>query len=255
MLVLHPKKEKEVVVMNQQTAGLYHGEKVEQYYEVVKGGSSEETGGIDEKIFQHLLGELPISLHGKRALDLGCGDGRWSKVLHERGADVIAVDKSPEMLARVSQRKKGHELERLTLLQADMQELPLPDTSIHLALASFCLMYFSNLEPIIGEIARVLVPGGSLFIATNLVEIHPPALVHQLEGKVVPIEACLNDKTILLDNVVQPLSRYLDAFRVAALSVRSYLQFEPEGFFFRCSLNFNPVYFCFFHFSNPTLLD
>lgn len=217
--------------MTQQTAGLYSGEKVDRYYKVVKGSSPEETGGIDREVFQHLRAELPANLEGKRALDLGCGDGRWSEVLHKRGAmQVIAFDKSVEMLKRASARKRKHGLDRLLLVRGDMQELPLKGASIDLALASFCLMYFPDLHPIMGEIVRVLVPGGSLFIATNLVEVHPPALVCQLEGKVFPIEVRLGDHdVIVLDNVVQPFSQYLEAFQAAGLSIRSSARFAPEG--------------------------
>lgn len=218
--------------MTQQTAGLYGREKVGQYYKVVKAGSAEETGGIDREVFQHLLGELPLSLEGLRALDLGCGDGRWSEVLHERGAvEVIALDRSVEMLERASDRKREHGLDRLLLVRGDMQQkLPLGDASVDLALASFCLMYFPDLNPVIGEIARVLVPGGDLFIATNLVEVDPPALGRQLGGEVFSIEVRLNDReTLTLDNVVQPLSRYLEAFQTAGLSLRSSAQFAPEG--------------------------
>lgn len=217
--------------MTQQTAGLYGGTKVDRYYKVVKGGSTEETGGIDREVFQHLLEELPVSLEGLRALDLGCGDGRWSKVLHERGAaGVIALDKSVEMLALASRRKEEYRLDRLSLLRGDMQKLPLRDASAYLALASFCLMYFSDLDSIIGEIARVLVPGGSLFVATNLVEVYPPALAHQLEGQVFPIEARVDDNEIItLDNVVQPSTQYFNAFYAAGLSLRSSFQFEPNG--------------------------
>lgn len=217
--------------MTQQTAGFYGGNKVDQYYRIVKGGSTEETGGIDRKVFQRLLAELPVNLEGKRALDLGCGDGRWSKVLHERGArEVIALDKSVEMLERTALRKKEHGLVRLSLYLGDMRALPLEDASVDLVLASFCLMYFPDINSIMGEIARVLVLGGSLFIATNLVEVHPPVLVRQLEGRVFPIEVRLNDREILtLDNVVQPRSRYLEAFQAAGLSIRSSAQFAPEG--------------------------
>ena len=217
--------------MTQQVAGLYGGEKVGQYYKVVKRDSTEETGGIDKEVFQHLLGELPMSLRGKRVLDVGCGDGRWSEVLHERGAmEVIALDNSPEMLARAFARKAEHRLNRLSLVLCDMQELPLKDGLIDLALASFCLMYFSNLRSVMGEIARVLTPGGSLFIATNLVEVYPSDLACQLEGEVFPIEVQLGaGDALVLDNVVQPLRWYLDAFRASGLSIQSCPEFAPEG--------------------------
>ena len=41
---------------------------------------------------------------GTRVLDVGCGVGRWSRLLAARGADVLGVDLSPTMIAQAQQR-------------------------------------------------------------------------------------------------------------------------------------------------------
>ncbi len=42
------------------------------------------------------------SIDGRRILDLGCGKGRFSRALHDRGASVIGMDLSRAMLARAA---------------------------------------------------------------------------------------------------------------------------------------------------------
>src|SRR5258708_20096629 len=41
---------------------------------------------------------------GTRVLDVGCGVGRWSRLLAARGAEVLGVDLSPTMIAQAQHR-------------------------------------------------------------------------------------------------------------------------------------------------------
>lgn len=216
--------------MAQQTIGLYKGKKVKQYYDTVKGGAREETSGVDAEVLTYLKSILPKSLRRKVVLEVGCGDCRWASWLHRLGATrVIGLDNSQDMLEMAKHRKKQKGLDRLQLIQADIREMPLLDSSVSLVLASFCLMYFTNLEQVLKEIARVLTSGGRLYIATNMVSIHNPDLLAKLQGKVIPIELGVEGQTISLENVVQPLSQYYEGFRRANLVVEIERHFNPHG--------------------------
>jgi SAM-dependent methyltransferase len=59
---------------------------------------------------------------GKRVLDLGCGDGNAAVALARDGAVVIAVDASPNRLARARRLAEDHEV-RVEFREADLAEL------------------------------------------------------------------------------------------------------------------------------------
>jgi len=105
---------------------------------------------------------------GAVVLDLGCGAGLDS-ILAARSAGprgrVLGVDFSPEMLARARRAAREAGAGGIGFLRADAEALPLRDGAADVALANGLL----NLNPLRSEIlreaARVLRPGGSLFLA------------------------------------------------------------------------------------------
>jgi magnesium-protoporphyrin O-methyltransferase len=54
-----------------------------------------------------LLDWLPVDLYGRRLLDAGCGTGALAIEAARRGADVIAVDLSPSLIALARERAPG----------------------------------------------------------------------------------------------------------------------------------------------------
>jgi SAM-dependent methyltransferase len=96
-----------------------------------------------------------------RALDLGCGVGRHALMLARMGYAVEALDGAPEGLAVLA---AGAAAEGLAIgrTEALMTELPYPDGAFDYALA-FNVIYHGDpgiVTRTIGEIARVLRPGG-----------------------------------------------------------------------------------------------
>src|SRR4051812_11667757 len=87
--------------------------------------------------------ELPavISLagdvKGKRVLDVGCGPGRHSKRLLEKGAHVTGIDISDEMVAIAKAFCEG----RGKFFQADFEQAEFKPSSFELITASLTLMY------------------------------------------------------------------------------------------------------------------
>lgn len=106
-----------------------------------------------------LLGLLP---RGLRVADLGCGTGDVSAILADAGADVIAIDHEPAMLEAARKRLDG--LENVTILEGQLEALPLEDGGLDVALALLVLHHVEELGPCFEEAARTLRSGGRLVV-------------------------------------------------------------------------------------------
>jgi magnesium-protoporphyrin O-methyltransferase len=67
-----------------------------------------------------LLSYLPRDLTGMRVLDAGCGTGMLAQDLALRGADVVAIDLSPQLVDVARERTPQHLRKRITYLAGDM---------------------------------------------------------------------------------------------------------------------------------------
>lgn len=93
-------------------------------------------------------------LGGRRVLDVGAGTGIASRGLRARGAEVVAVDTSREMLARACAREPG-----LDAVVADGGALPLRNSTMDLICFAQSWHWMPE-DRRIREVARVLRPGG-----------------------------------------------------------------------------------------------
>jgi SAM-dependent methyltransferase len=101
-------------------------------------------------------------------LDVGCGTGRYSRLLRELlpdGSLLAASDVSAAMLAQLKADTCGHARGVAPLLAA-AEELPLRAASLDLVTAFNCVHHF-DLVRFLSAVARVLRPGGQLFIYTR----------------------------------------------------------------------------------------
>lgn len=103
-------------------------------------------------------------VRGRRILDLGCGKGRFARVLTARGARVVGLDVSPAMLAAA--RASG-----LDCVLGSARRLPFASGSFDAAIA---VEVFEHLEPraiddACDELRRVLRPGGSFVLVDKSV--------------------------------------------------------------------------------------
>jgi SAM-dependent methyltransferase len=108
---------------------------------------------------------LADGLAGRRAYDLGCGVGRHAMALAGRGLRVSASDLSPTALGRcrVALAERGL---AVGLVQAAMTTAPFADGSFDLVVAYHVLYHGTAAEMAraMGEIRRVLRPGGRLYV-------------------------------------------------------------------------------------------
>src|SRR5215467_3779194 len=91
--------------------------------------------------------------HGP-VLELGCGTGRVTRPLARAGIDVVGVDRSAAMLARVS-----HPHFRIPLVRADIRALPFADASFPMVIAPYgilqSLIRARDLAATLASVARV----------------------------------------------------------------------------------------------------
>jgi SAM-dependent methyltransferase len=109
---------------------------------------------------EQLLARLPP---GTPLLDLGCGPGRDLSWLAARGARGMGCALSMGMLAAARARSGG------PLVQADMRRLPFPGGTFGAiwCCASFLHLPKADAPGALGEMRRVLVPGGTLFLGVQ----------------------------------------------------------------------------------------
>ncbi len=101
-------------------------------------------------------------------LDIGCGTGRYTRLLRAQlpdGSLLAASDVSAAMLAQLNAASCGHALGVAPLLSA-AEQLPLRAASLDLVTAFNCVHHF-DLGRFLAAAARVLAPGGQLFIYTR----------------------------------------------------------------------------------------
>ena len=99
---------------------------------------------------------------GERILDVGCGTGALAARLLDAGARVriVGADLAPAML-RHARRKLGG---RAPLVAADAVHLPFVRGSFDVVVSNSSLHYWPSAQAGLGEIRRVLRPGGRLVI-------------------------------------------------------------------------------------------
>ena len=100
----------------------------------------------------------------QRVLEVGGGQGELAeRMQRELGAQVSFVDLSPRMVELA--RARG-----IDGLEGDVQQLAFADGTFDTVVAAWMLYHVPDLDRGLGEIARVLRPGGALIAVTNSVD-------------------------------------------------------------------------------------
>lgn len=109
----------------------------------------------------YLLGDI----RGKSILDLGCGSGENLIPLVKRGAHVIAMDISPELVELARQRLADYQIsgEAATVRVGSAYGTALPDESMDVVF-SMALLHHLDLPRARSEIYRILRPGGRFIL-------------------------------------------------------------------------------------------
>ena len=108
---------------------------------------------------------------GQRILDLAAGTGASSVALARSGAEVVAADFSPGMIAEGA-RRHG-DVPGLSFVEADATALPFGDAEFDTVTISFGLRNVNDPRAALAEMRRVTKPGGRLVICEFSHPQHP----------------------------------------------------------------------------------
>ncbi|MCX7841863.1 MAG: methyltransferase domain-containing protein [Clostridia bacterium] len=118
----------------------------------------------DESIKNHLI-DLDLLKKNMTIVDLGAGDGYLSRAVAKYVKKVVAVDISSEMLKELKNKARESGIKNIETVESDALEVPLSSGSADMVCASMFLHHIKEPDSAIIEIARILKPGGSVFIA------------------------------------------------------------------------------------------
>jgi SAM-dependent methyltransferase len=121
--------------------------------------------GLDGAPEWPALRALLPDLHDRKVLDLGCGYGWFCRWARQSGAaDILGIDVSEKMLARAAATTRD---EAIRYQRADMEQLELPAETFDLVYSSLALHYVKELNRLMAQVHRSLVPGGCLVFSAE----------------------------------------------------------------------------------------
>jgi SAM-dependent methyltransferase len=146
-------------------------------------------------------------------IDVGCGEGRAARELAALGyRQIIGVERSPTLAAAAAAASPG-----IGVLIGDAAALPVSTGSADLVLACMSLLDMDDLAGAVGEIGRVLRPGGRLCLAV----VHPFASAQEVET--------MHSGVFRVSAPYQEQRRYIDSIERDGLAMTFTSMHRPLG--------------------------
>ncbi|WP_223274809.1 class I SAM-dependent methyltransferase [Tateyamaria sp. syn59] len=176
------------------------------------------------------------ALQPKTALDVGCGEGRFCRMLGDLGIATTGVDPVEAMIDSARLRHPGGAY-HIGFAEA----LPFDDAAFDLVVSYLTLIDIDGLEDAAAEMARVLAPGGRVLVA-NLTSFSTssaaigPRYCRDTGEKLKPLGRYLVEERmwfewdgLRIQNWHRPLATYMQAFLSQGLTLRHFDEPEPTG--------------------------
>lgn len=162
------------------------------------------------------------------ALDLGCGEGRFCRMMQAEGIATTGIDPTRTLLDEARRLDPNGRY-----LRAQAESLPFPAASFDLVVSYLTFIDIDGIKAAIAECARVLRPGGSFLIA-NLNSFATAGSWSDATPPQFTIDNYLDDSAswqewrgIRIRNWHRPLSRYMQMLLATGLVLTHYDEPQP----------------------------
>ncbi|MDB4943741.1 MAG: SAM-dependent methyltransferase [Labilithrix sp.] len=166
------------------------------------------------------------------ALDVGCGEGRFCRMLQPLGIRTVGIDPTEALLARAIALDPAGDYRLGVAEQLDFE-----DGSFDLVVSYLSLIDIPQLGPALTEMARVLRPGGALLVA-NLTGFTTAGMVfggrrprgaNRHAGYLDEHAAQVSWRAVSVTNWHRPLETYMQGLLHAGLQLRHFAEPRPYG--------------------------
>lgn len=206
------------------------------------------TEGADPEYTEQII-PLLVELLGRagpaRVLDIGCGEGQLSRVAASLPGvrQVVGIDPTWAQLDMALRRQPAAPRREVAYTRGAATALPFPDGSFDAAFACLVFEHIEGTAEALGEVGRVLGPGGTFLLFLNHPLLQAPGSGwvddHILGEQYWRIGAYLLehhgveevDKNVWIPFVHRPLSVYVNALVTAGLYLTAMIEPAPPGGF------------------------
>lgn len=159
-----------------------HGKKISERAEFIWGWETPAGRSRAERRAQFLISAGEITAR-KKVLEIGCGTGVFTGKIVRTGAEIIAIDISPELIERARERDVSSNVQFEVM---NVEKMDFPDNNFDSVVGS-SILHHLNLEKAFLEIKRVLKP----------------------EGRVAFAEPNMMNPQIMIQKNIKPIKRWL----------------------------------------------
>ncbi len=131
-----------------------------------------------EKVVHPNLLRMLGDIKNKQILDLACGQGVFSRILADHGANIIGVDLGKELID-IAEKKNEKYAFKIHYFHSTSDDLyMIKDASKDIVVCVLALQNIQKLQETVNEVSRVLKNGGKFFIVLNHPSFRNPQHTH-----------------------------------------------------------------------------